>query len=87
MTERLPVWFPERCMELLEERIPVTIGHFFECNYIRPASVDRLLLNESRTAALACVYSSDGGIYHIRMSPAEGRWQIRCIEQKGCWVQ
>ena len=42
-------------MELLEERIRVTIGHFFECDYIRPASVDRLLLNESRTAALGSV--------------------------------
>ncbi len=85
MTERLPV----------SRAVHGTAGGadtrhdrtFFECDYIRPASADRPPPNDSRTAALTCVYSNDGGIYHIRMSPAEGRWLIRRIEQKGCWVQ
>lgn len=72
-------------MELLGEWLPVASGPFWECDYIQPAAVEWLTLNESRTKALATISCDNGGIYRIDLAPMNGRWQIIRVKRIGEW--
>ena len=76
-------------INLLKEWIPIKNGHFGGFDYRWPIRIGWILLNESRTRAIAEIsyWKKYWPIYQIHLEPINGRWKIVRMEEIGEWFE